>query len=86
MSRYKVFLEPNAEDGLAAVWLDSADPTSTTSNSDAIDRLLQDDPLAVGEHVKEGLYRITYLSLVYYYSVDEKRRIVIVSAVGTIAS
>ena len=49
-------------------------------------RLLIEDPVANGEHMKEGLYKLIHKSLVYYYSVDEKRRLVIVSAVGVVRS
>ena len=59
---------------LADIWLNSPDPNSVTRAQDRIDDRLESNPLAVGEHVAEGLRKIHLSPLLVYYSIDNANR------------
>jgi hypothetical protein len=71
-----------AEQELANVWLNASDPAAITAAADRIDRLLQRDPLGVGES-RAGPNRILFEGpLGVLYQVIEPTRTVLVLSVG----
>lgn len=75
---YAVEWLPQAEDALAAIWLQTFDPAVTAAEA-RINRLLSRDPHGNGEHRSEGLYRIEVTPLVVAYEIDDAARRVTVS-------
>jgi hypothetical protein len=51
---YQVFWVPEAEEELAAIWLDADDRDSVTSAAHVIDTALRLDPESIGESRAEG--------------------------------
>ena len=51
---YQVFWVPDAEQDLAAIWLDADDRRQVTNAAHAIDSTLQIDPESAGESRDEG--------------------------------
>lgn len=80
MTSYTVDWTPDAEDGLALIWVQTHDP-AVTAASNQIDRLLTRDPFGYGQPAHEGLYKITVPPLTAYYSIDRAHNTVEVSAV-----
>jgi len=52
--RYDVLWVPAAEQGLAAIWMDSHRRDAVTQSAREIDELLRDDPEDVGESRADG--------------------------------
>jgi hypothetical protein len=80
MKSYTVDWCPSAENDLAAIWLGTSDP-AVTSAQDRVDNLLERNPIAYGRHLREGLYQIEVVPLTAFYSIDQAKKIVKVSAV-----
>jgi hypothetical protein len=80
MKTYTVDWEPEAESDLTAIWLRTSDPTVTTAQNQ-IDDLLERNPLGYGRLLREGLYQIVVAPLTAFYSIDQAKKIVKVSAV-----
>jgi hypothetical protein len=80
MKSYTVDWCPSAENDLTAIWLGISDPAVTIAQ-DEIDDRLERNPSAYGRHLREGLYQIVVVSLTAFYSIDQAKKIVIVSAV-----
>lgn len=74
-------LGPEAENDLAAIWLSASDPAAVTTAQDQIDDLLERNPIGYGRLLKEGLYQIMFVPLTAFYSIDQAKKIVNVSAV-----
>jgi len=77
---------PDAEDDLAAAWIQASDRQAVTGAQALIDRLLARDPLTNGEEVAEGLRKIIAEPVVAYYEVDTGRRHVTVTNVALLPS
>ena len=75
MTPYQVIWEPDAEQMLADIWLDSADPNSITTALAEADRFLSHDPFQLPQHLSEGLYRIDVPPLVLTFTIEEHARI-----------
>jgi|GEM_PF-2359711 plasmid stabilization system protein ParE len=80
MTSYTVDWTTDAEDALTLIWLQTHDP-AVTAASNQIDGLLARDPFGYGQPVHEGLYKLTVPPLTAYYSADQVKRTVEVSAV-----
>lgn len=80
MKSYTVDWCPSAENDLTAIWLGASDPAVTVA-SDQIDDLLERNPIAYGRHLREGLYQVVVVPLTAFYSIDQSKRVVKVSAV-----
>ena len=80
MISYTVDWTTDAEDELTQIWLQTYDP-AVSAASDQIDRILARDPIGSGKHLGEGLYKLTVSPLTAYYSVDQAKKTVEVSAV-----
>jgi hypothetical protein len=76
MSRYTVTLTDDAEQALAAIWVQAPDRAAVTSAEAAIYRLLGNDPLNVGVEVCEGLRKLTVSPLAAFYTVDTGKQTV----------
>jgi hypothetical protein len=70
MTPYSVQWLQEAEGELADAWVNSADRQQITKSQAEIDSLLAVDPLNVGTHVAEGLWKLTVQPLTVFYSVD----------------
>lgn len=80
--KFTVLWRPVAEARLADLWLKSPNRAAIAAAADAIDALLQSDPLEQGES-RDGTERIIFKSpLAVLYDVREEDRIVYVLAVG----
>ncbi|HEY7154510.1 MAG TPA: type II toxin-antitoxin system RelE/ParE family toxin [Gemmataceae bacterium] len=80
MRIYTVDWEPEAENDLTNIWLRTSDPAVTTAQNQ-IDGLLERDPFGYGRLLREGLYQIVVAPLTAFYSIDQTKKIVKVSAV-----
>jgi hypothetical protein len=74
MSRHTVIWWPPALDDLTVLWMDSNDRDSIRRATDAVDRMLVEDPSTKGSHVREGLRQLISYPLVVQFSVDEDDR------------
>lgn len=66
---------PDAEQELAAIWLQATDRQAVTAAADAIDRRLSRDPEQEGESRSQDV-RVTFekpLGVLFHVSVDERR-------------
>ncbi len=71
---YQVFWVPEAEEELAAIWLDAADRNSIATAAHVIDTTLRLDPEAAGESRGEDR-RIFYeppLGVIFVVSTDDR--------------
>lgn len=80
MKSYTVDWCPNAENDLTAIWLGTSDPAVTIAQ-DQIDDLPERNPSGHGRHLREGLYQIVVVPLTAFYTIDQTKKIVHVSAV-----
>jgi plasmid stabilization system protein ParE len=80
MKSYTVDWEPAAESDLTAIWLQAFDQAAVTFAQDQIDRRLEHNPIGYGHPLREGLYRIVFVPLTAFYSIDQAKKIVKVSA------
>ena len=80
MKSYTVDWEPEAENDLTAIWLRTSDPAVTMAQ-DEIDDLLERNPIGYGLLLSEGLYQIVFVPLTAFYSIDQAKKIVKISAV-----
>jgi hypothetical protein len=80
MKAYTVDWEPEAEDDLTAIWLNTFDPAVTTARNEIDDRLAR-NPVGYGRLLREGLYQIMIVPLTAFYSIDQAKKIVKVSTV-----
>ncbi len=72
MNGYTVISSKAAEGQLAHYWVQyHANARAITQASNAIDRILEKDPLSKGQALSEGLRKLTVPPLTAYYSVDE---------------
>ena len=69
--KFTVVYLPSAEQQLADLWLKAADPASVSRASDKIDRLLENDPLAIGESRVANLRIVFESPLAVVYDVRE---------------
>jgi plasmid stabilization system protein ParE len=84
MANFAVELLPAAEDDLAAIWPASPDRVGVTRADAVACQLLSDDPAGRSAHLSEGLYRLTVAPLVYYFSIDDARKLVRVATVRAV--
>lgn len=82
MTPFVVDWTDDALDMLADIWKQAMNRQSVTAASNQIDRLLARDPLGHGQPVHEGLYKLTVPPLTVFYSVDQAKKTVEVSAVS----
>ncbi len=80
MKTYTVDWEPEAESDLTVIWLRTSDPMTTIAQNQ-IDDLLERNPTGYGRLLQEGLYQIMVAPLTAFYSIDQAKKIVKVSAV-----
>jgi hypothetical protein len=79
---FTVLWRPVAENKLADMWINDPDRAAIAAAADAIDHLLQVDPLGQGES-REGDKRILfYPPLAVLYQVAENDRLVHVLTIG----
>lgn len=77
---YRVIWPRAARNDLADIWLNSADRNDVTTGSAEIDRLLEDDPLHVGQPMQSSVRRrltIPPLGVLFEVIEDDKRVIVL---------
>jgi hypothetical protein len=89
MTRYTVVAVPSVEDDLARIWMSSTNRQAVSHASNAIDRLLREDPQQQGEEAGEGLRQLIVPPLVAKFSVSENDRTVTIWSirhVGTITN
>lgn len=80
--KYTVAWRPQAEQQLAALWLNAADRPRVAAAADAIDMLLAKDPQECGES-RSGPTRILFVRLsVVLFEISEPDRIVYVTTVA----
>lgn len=79
--KYTVVWFPAAQERLAEIWLLEADRARVTAAAAEIDRLLRDEPLAVGQVRTEIVRFLTEYPLGIYYIVRQQDMIVEVRAV-----
>jgi hypothetical protein len=79
---YTVEWTSTAEDQLADIWLNAADPPAVTNAQAMIDDRLARNPLQHGEEVQEGLRKIRLPPLTAFDEVQKARSAVEVSAVA----
>jgi hypothetical protein len=84
MSGWTVDWNEDAQNGLAAAYLNAANRPAVTQAQADIDRLLAANPLGHGRLLSEGLYRLDVPPLFVVYTVDQAARFVQVTGVGTI--
>lgn len=77
---------PSAERKLTELWLNGADRQAATDAADAINALLRDKPLDVGESRDEIARILTVLPRSVYYDVHNQDRLVAVWAVWRVRS
>jgi plasmid stabilization system protein ParE len=70
-----------ALDMLADIWTQAANRAAVNRAQGQIDTLLARDPLGCGQHLSEGLYQLIAPPLTVFYSIDQAKKAVIVSAV-----
>jgi hypothetical protein len=73
--RFTVTYLPSPEQDLASIWVNAADRQAIADAANAIDALLADDPLGVGES-RTGITRILIvepLAVLYDVIVDDRR-------------
>ena len=70
MSPYGLDYTDDADNQLADLWLASADRNGVTRAQHRIDQLLRGDPHS-GQHLSEGLWKITVPPLAAFYEIDE---------------
>jgi plasmid stabilization system protein ParE len=76
MSRFAVVWLEEAEDELAAIWLQAHDRKAVTNAQAVIDARLAIDPVNNSTEVAEGLRKIVVLPLIAFFSLDETRSLV----------
>lgn len=81
MNGFAVDWAQEAEDDPAILWLTSSDPLGVTQAQAQIDRLLSRNPLGIGQHISEGLYRFCVPPLIVTYTIDQGRHHVEVASV-----
>jgi hypothetical protein len=79
-----VMLSPDAQDGLAAAWLDAPNRAAVTAPQAKIDHLLGDDPFVYGEPVSEDLYSISVPPLRALFYVNKPAKLVYVESIGVL--
>jgi hypothetical protein len=84
MNPWTVDWDLSAEQELARIWMQVADPQAVTVAQARIDRLLARDPFGNGRHLAEGLYKLSEPPLTVFYRIDEDQRLVYVDEVGYI--
>lgn len=81
--KWTVVWKPAAQHDLTAIWLKALNRQAVTRTSAELDRLLQRDPLNLGES-REGNERVVFvLPLAIRYQVSEADRLVAVQEVWT---
>ena len=80
--KFTVTYRPVAESKLAAMWMNDPNRTLIAQAADAIDALLEKDPLAVGESRSGNERIIFYEPLAVLYEVDEDAHEVHVLSIG----
>jgi hypothetical protein len=76
MNDFGLEWEPDAEEELARIWMFADDPQAVTDASAQVDRLLTSNPLAAGEALSEGLFKLIVSPLTVFYSVESAQRTV----------
>jgi hypothetical protein len=59
---------------LHLIWVSAANPASARAAAETAERLICTDPLANGQLLCEGLWRIVVSPLAVYYTIDAARR------------
>jgi hypothetical protein len=70
VTRWQVTWDPLAEDELGRIWLRRTDRAAVSAASARADRLLEQDPVAHGRHLSEGLYSLYAPPLIVTFTVD----------------
>jgi hypothetical protein len=79
---YRVVWKPSAEAELADLWTGAADRAAVASAADAVEALLERDPLSQGESRAGDDRLLFYPPLSFLFQVDQDQRLVSVLAVG----
>ncbi len=74
MKPFTVDWDSEAENELARIWMQSADPPAVRQAQTKADQCLAQDPLGYGRHLSEGLYQISVPPLVLSFTLDAARR------------
>jgi hypothetical protein len=75
VTKFTVVWAREAQDQLAALWLDSSDRETITQASDEIDRALADEPSRQGFDVREGLRGLVAPPLFAIFVVKDADRV-----------
>jgi hypothetical protein len=81
MSRFTVVWWDDALDELAQLWIDAADRAAINDAAFGIDVELSRSPDAKGREVSEGLWRIDFLPVRAYFTINEDDRLVTIVGV-----
>jgi hypothetical protein len=76
---YVVVYTDDADDLLAAAWLDAPDRSAVTLAQNQIDQLLSRDPKSFGQEIAEGLWRIEVPPLFAYFEISDNNHEVTVT-------
>ena len=83
--KFRVIWEPESSNDLHLTWVLARDPSSVRAARDAAEELLAADPYKAGEHVSEGLWRMSLPPLRLQYSINSTERTVTVNTVTLLA-
>ena len=81
MTPFLVDWTDEALEMLADIWTQASDRAAVNDAQDYIDAVLARDPLGHGRHLREGLYQLVAWPLTAFYSIDQAKKSVKVSAV-----
>lgn len=70
-----------ALDMLAEIWMQTMNRAAVNAAQNQIDALLASNPIGHGKHLGEGLYKLIVPPLTVFFSVDQAKKTVEVSAV-----
>jgi len=80
MTPYTIDWTADAESALTLIWMQTFDPAVAAAQAQ-IDQLLARNPLGHGQLLHEELYQLIVRPLTVFYSIDQARKIVEISAV-----
>ena len=83
---FTVTWEPDARRESHLIWATAPDPAAVRAAADTAERLLGTDPTGNGQHLTEGLWKVTVPPLAVYYAIDQDQQSVEISNVASIAS
>jgi hypothetical protein len=66
------------------LWAYGPDPAAVRAASDTAEERLAADPFGVGQHVSEGLWRLSVPPLLLHYEIDKEQQVVKITGVMAI--